>query len=115
MTWLRRYRPLIDWSDLAFEPTALPSTVNTPTASAYKVQVGMADSKLWLLMNEDEAPAIDIAEDPGCMKIVRDFSDVFSPLPPGLPPPRDVDHRIELQPDSIPPSRSTYRMSSAEL
>ena len=41
------------------------------------------------------------------------FRDVFpADLPNGLPPSRDVDHRIELVPGAVPPSRPTYRLSS---
>ena len=36
-------------------------------------------------------------------------------LPPGLPPAREVDHAIELEPGAPPPSRPTYRMSFQEL
>ena len=36
-------------------------------------------------------------------------------LPGGLPPSREVDHRIELIPGSTPPSRPTYRQSEKEL
>lgn len=49
-------------------------------------------------------------------RLVAEFSDVFpKQLPKGLPPSREVDHRIELIPGSTPPSRPTYRLSIAEL
>lgn len=48
--------------------------------------------------------------------LLAEFSDVFpEKLPAELPPPRDVDHRIELEPGSVPPSRPIYRMSPLEL
>lgn len=48
--------------------------------------------------------------------VLEEYRDVFpSDLPHGLPPPREVDHRIELIPGSSPPSRPTYRMGPAEL
>jgi hypothetical protein len=48
--------------------------------------------------------------------IVNEFKDVFpDDLPSELPPRRDVDHRIELEPGQQPPSRPTYRMSQPEL
>ena len=44
------------------------------------------------------------------------FLDVFpEELPAGLPPSREVDHKIELIPGSVPPSRPTFRMSATEL
>ena len=44
------------------------------------------------------------------------FRDVFpDELPAGLPPSREVDHRIELTPGAVPPSRPTFRLSDSEL
>ncbi len=44
------------------------------------------------------------------------FKDVFpEALPDGLPPSREVDHRIELKPGSTPQSRPTFRLSATEL
>ena len=44
------------------------------------------------------------------------YADVFpDELPPGLPPSRDIDHRIELVPGSTPPNRPTFRLSATEL
>ena len=44
------------------------------------------------------------------------FKDVFpDDLPQGLPPSREVDHKIELLPGSSPPSRPTFRLSAPEL
>ena len=44
--------------------------------------------------------------------ILDDYTDVFPrELPAGLPPQRDLDHRIELVPGAEPSHRAPYRMS----
>ena len=49
-------------------------------------------------------------------RTVAAYRDVFpEALPEGLPPSREVDHRIELVPGSSPPSRPTIRLSASEL
>ena len=49
-------------------------------------------------------------------EVIDLYRDVFpSELPPGLPPQREIDHKIDLVPGAVPPSRPTYRMSGIEL
>ena len=48
--------------------------------------------------------------------MLKEFRDVLpDKLPEGLPPRRDIDHKIELVPGSAPTNRPTYRMSPTEL
>ncbi|CAL1372707.1 unnamed protein product [Linum trigynum] len=48
--------------------------------------------------------------------VLEEFDDVMpSELPKKLPPRREVDHKIELEPGAKPPSRAPYRMSPPEL
>lgn len=56
------------------------------------------------------------SQDEDIIKLEEEFSTVFrDDLPSGLPPKRDVDHRIEVTPDSQPPHRGIFQLSSAEL
>ena len=49
-------------------------------------------------------------------EILNDFTDIFPrDLPAGLPPQRDIDHRIDLVPGAEPPHRAPYRMSAKGL
>jgi len=54
--------------------------------------------------------------DPEVQSLLNKYSDVFpDDLPAGLPPEREVDHKIEIIPGSEPPVRAPYRMSIPEL
>ncbi|TYJ97639.1 Retrotransposon protein [Cucumis melo var. makuwa] len=48
-------------------------------------------------------------------RMVREYPDVFPDELPGLPPPREVDFAIELEPGTTPISRAPNRMAPAEL
>ena len=47
--------------------------------------------------------------------MVYEFPNVFPEDLPGLPPDRDVEFSIELEPGTAPISRCLYRMASKEL
>ncbi|KAL4037983.1 hypothetical protein IC575_001586 [Cucumis melo] len=47
--------------------------------------------------------------------VVMEYPDVFPDELPGLPPPREIDFAIELEPDTAPISRAPYRMAPVEL
>ncbi|TYJ96450.1 retrotransposon protein, putative, Ty3-gypsy sub-class [Cucumis melo var. makuwa] len=47
--------------------------------------------------------------------VVRDYPDVFPEELPGLPPQREIEFAIELEPGTVPISRAPYRMAPAEL
>ena len=47
--------------------------------------------------------------------VVYEFPDVFPEDLPGLPPDRDVEFSIELEPGTAPISRCPYHMASKEL
>ncbi|GMI67673.1 hypothetical protein HRI_000436600 [Hibiscus trionum] len=49
------------------------------------------------------------------MPVVSEFSDVFPEELPGLPPTREVEFKIEVQPGTNPVSITPYRMAPVEL
>ena len=49
-------------------------------------------------------------------ELIEEYQDVFpEDLPKGLPPKRNIQHRIELELGSVPTSSGMYRMSAVEL
>jgi hypothetical protein len=47
--------------------------------------------------------------------VVHEYPDVFPDELPGMPPDRDIEFAIELQPGTAPISKRPYRMPPAEL
>ena len=47
--------------------------------------------------------------------VVQEFKDVFPDELPGLPPVKDMDFAIELEPSTTPISKAPYRMAPVEL
>lgn len=46
--------------------------------------------------------------------VASEFEDVFQDVP-GLPPQREIEFAIEIEKDTMPITRATYRMAPAEL
>ena len=49
------------------------------------------------------------------ISVVCEYTDVFPEELPGMPPDRDIEFVIELQPSTAPISRRPYRMTPSEL
>ena len=48
-------------------------------------------------------------------KLIKEYQDIFpEKLPKGVPPEREVQHQIEIEPGSKPPYRPPYRLGPAE-
>nr|GEV16462.1 putative reverse transcriptase domain-containing protein [Tanacetum cinerariifolium] len=47
--------------------------------------------------------------------VIRDFPEVFPKDLPGLPPPRQVEFRIDLVPGAAPTARAPYRLALSEI
>jgi hypothetical protein len=47
--------------------------------------------------------------------VVREFSDVFPNDLPGMPPEREIEFKIELQPGTALIAKAPYKMSPVEL
>ena len=131
--WLRTHNPVFDWNSstvtvqLGDQPYQLPkytkpgnADVLVLSAIQFSRLAKQKDSELGILfVNTVEGESTGnpvVSYDPRVKTLLDEYSDVFpEELPPGLPPQRDIDHKIEIIPGSVPPVRPTYRMSVPEL
>ncbi|KAL0551610.1 hypothetical protein IC582_010699 [Cucumis melo] len=123
MDWLAANHASIDCSrkEVAFNPPSMASFKFKAEGSRLlpKVISAMRASKLlsqgtWSIL----ASMVDTGEVDVSLSlelVVRDYPDVFSEELPGLPPHREIEFAIELEPGTIPISRAPYRMAPAEL
>lgn len=49
------------------------------------------------------------------MEIIREIPDVFPDTLPELPPDREIEFTIDLEPGAVPVSKAPYRMAPKEL
>ena len=94
---------------LSSVPRSSISSIHDHLARGHRVSSAELSSAI-------ESAATDPRLDAARRRALTDFHQVFpEELPPGLPPQREVDHRIELFAGSNPPSRPTFRLSATEL
>ncbi|KAL0551582.1 hypothetical protein IC582_010671 [Cucumis melo] len=123
MDWLAANHASIDCSrkEVAFNPPSMASFKFKAEGSRLlpKVISAMRASKLlsqgtWsILASMMDTGEVDVSL--SLEPVVSDYPDVFSEELPGLPPHREIEFAIELEPGTIPISRAPYRMAPAEL
>ncbi|KAL0536857.1 hypothetical protein IC582_025820 [Cucumis melo] len=123
MDWLAANHASIDCSrkEVAFNPPSLASFKfkGEGSRSLPKVISAMRASKLlsqgtWsILASVVDTREVDVSL--SSEPVVRDYLDVFPEELPGLPPHREIEFAIELEPGTVPISRAPYRMAPAEL
>jgi hypothetical protein len=99
--WLSRHQAVIDIAARAIE-------IHSPTCgevTLYLPNQGCTRSCAFTLI---ESPIERIP-------VVCEYPDVFPDELPGMPPDRDIEFAIELQPGTTPISKRPYRMPPAEL
>ena len=119
MDWLTAHWVVIDCDRMrvtAYTPddTCVMFQGNKHDASPHTVYDSRWHKQLtgWLasLTLEDE-----VRQDMSLPRVVCEYEDVFPDELSGLPPPRDVDFRIEFHPGTSPISMTPHRMVSVEL
>jgi hypothetical protein len=99
--WLSRHRAVLDIAARAIE-------IHSPAygeTTLYLPDQGCTRSCAFTMV---ESPVERI-------HVVCDYPDVFPDELPGMPPDRDIEFAIELQPGTAPISKRPYRMPPAEL
>ncbi|KAL0541612.1 hypothetical protein IC582_021665 [Cucumis melo] len=123
MDWLAANHASIDCSrkEVTFNPLSMASFKFKGGGSRSLPQVisAIRASKLlsqgtWgILASVVDTREVDVSL--SSKPVVRDYPDVFPEELPGLPPHREVEFAIELEPGTVPISRAPYRMAPAEL
>jgi hypothetical protein len=101
MEWMTQHKVVLDISDRVVE-------INSPTVGHTTLYLPFKDGT-------DSCAYVTIISPLDEIPVVCDYPDVFPDEFPGMPPDRDVEFVIELQPGTAPISKRPYRMPPKEL
>jgi hypothetical protein len=101
MEWMNRHKVILDISDRVVE-------INSPTVGHTTLYLPCKDGT-------DSCAYVTIISPLDEIPVVREYPDVFPDELPGMPPDRDVEFVIELQPGTTPISKRPYHMPPKEL
>ncbi|KAI5675744.1 hypothetical protein M9H77_06694 [Catharanthus roseus] len=111
---------ILDEGKTCVVPTIRSTKPDPQALSAMQFEKGLKrdeESYLAILKEHDDEelpPQLTIPRE--IEGVLREFKDVMpDELPKKLPPRREVDHQIELEPGAKPPAMSPYRMALPEL
>ncbi|TYK20945.1 ty3-gypsy retrotransposon protein [Cucumis melo var. makuwa] len=123
INWLAANHASIDCSrkEVAFNPPSMASFKfkGEGPRSLPQVISAMRANKLlsqgtWsILASVVDTREVDVS--PSSIPVVRDYPDVFPEELLGLPPHREIEFVIKLEPGTVPISRAPYRMAPTEL
>ncbi|RVW47393.1 Retrovirus-related Pol polyprotein from transposon 297 [Vitis vinifera] len=99
-------------------PTVTEGTPKTPMLSTMQVKKGLKREEVTYLatLKEEKDDGSGKPMPKEIKGVLDEFKDVMPPkLPKRLPPRREEDHKIELEPGAKPPAMGPYRMAPPEL
>ena len=114
--WLERYNPVINWTtNELVMPRELKEQDALLSALQMKRIMSGKEQEVYVAVVTEDKTLGTAPTDHECQALLQEYDDVFpNDLPAELPPPRSVDHKIELLPGSEPPFKPTYRTSGPE-
>jgi hypothetical protein len=101
MEWMNQHKVILDISDRVVE-------INSPTVGHTTLYLPFRDST-------DSCAYVTIVSPLDKIPVVCEYPDVFPDELSGMPPDRDVEFVIELQPGTAPISKRPYHMPPKEL
>jgi hypothetical protein len=101
MNWMKRHRVLLDTA--------------AQTVHLDSPEHGNATLQLALTLVTSTTMHHTVTQNPEDIPVACEFPDVFPEDLPGMPPDRDVEFIIKLQPGTAPISRRPYKMIPKEL
>jgi hypothetical protein len=101
MEWMNPHKVILDILDRVVE-------INSPTVGHTTLYLPFRDGT-------DSCAYVSIISSLDEIPVVCEYPDVFPDELPGMPPDRDVEFVIELQPGTAPISKRPYRMPPKEL
>ncbi|KAL5764000.1 hypothetical protein ACOSQ2_016594 [Xanthoceras sorbifolium] len=87
---------------------------NTNLLSYAKFELEVKESEtMYVLVGKETTADLEVPK--AAAPLTLEFSDVFlEELPKGLPPLRDIQHHIDLEPGAVLPNKPHYQMSTTE-
>ena len=114
--WLEKHNPTINWITHKLTIQSSKDTTEPLSALQWKRLMSRNDQTMHLAVITEVGKTKKLPVDPNCRTLLAEYTDVFpEDLPAELPPRRTIDHKIDLTPDSEPPSKPTYRLSRLEM
>jgi hypothetical protein len=135
--WLTRWNPRIDWRsdkllvsvngeahvvDASLDPsTEFHKRCRTTLVSAVKVKKEIRKGGSWSMVHVNDVQTglstknkQDQKLNADWQRLISKYQDVFPEERPGIPPPRQVELKIELEEGAKPVSKLMYKLSRAE-
>ena len=101
MNWMKEHCAILDTSSRVIR-------LNSPTYGSMDIHLSQHEIPTTVIYHLEAKPLEEIT-------VVCEYPDVFPEDLPGMPPDRDIEFVIELQPGTAPISRRPSRMTPSEL